>query len=96
MKHKIVTAVSLIGLTVLLVAAISLSHSEAVKQRVQRAKAYAKQQYAIQVQKATVAAERRRIKADCEKGQVAYDAQTPAYKKIHPSDRPVCNLPEVQ
>lgn len=90
MKHKIVAAVCIAVIVTLAVIGVSTWHTEQVQEHVKAAKAYAAQQYHDQLQKAAVAAEKRRVNDLCHSDQNFYDTQTPVYKKANP--RPECDL----
>lgn len=96
MRHKIVIAVCLIAVFALGALSVNAWHNENVQRQVAAAKAASAQAYHVHMKKAAVADEQKRITDECHKGQVSYDAQTPAYKKLHATDRPICDLPVVQ
>lgn len=94
MKHRIVTVICIAVIVALAIVGATTWHNQNVQTQVKRAKAYAAQQYHDQLQKAAVAAERKRVNDQCHQLQANYDAQAVALKKATP--RPVCDLQMVQ
>lgn len=94
MKHKIVTVICIAVIVALGVVATTTWHTKSVQAQVKRAKAYAAQQYHDQLQKAAVAAEKRRVNNECHRLQANYDLQPVAVKKT--TVRPECDLQMVQ
>lgn len=94
MKHRIVAVACVATILVLVIVGVSTWHTQQVQDRVKAAQAYARQQYHDQLQKAAVAAEKKRVNDLCHQDQAFYDVQSVAYRKV--TARPVCDLKVVE